>query len=267
MLIVTDGAVDLPEWLGRSPAVRVVPGQVWLEGEPFTGAPQEFWSLLRSGTYPSTTPPTVSGLAAAYAHQDPVVAVHVSSQLSATVARAREAAGRASGGITIVDSGSLSVGAGLIVAALCRPADTASLTSGPESVAEYARRLPEWLHTFVLIQDVETLRRSDRSGLLPRGHLARNRPLLLAVRGRVVPLEQTKNRQSAIRGIVTHVRRSAGTDLGAWALGHGDAADRDDVTIQLIEAFGMSPAFSVSLDPTVGAHVGPDALIVAAISR
>jgi DegV family protein with EDD domain len=263
MLIVTDGAVDLPGRLEHSPQLRNVPGQVWLGEQPFAGSGDEFWSLLRSGTYPWTTPPTVDALAAAYHHLDLVIAVHVSGELSATVAHALEASKRAGSGIAVVDSRSLSVGAGLIVTAVHRALDE---PAGSQLIAEFARSLPERLHTFALIQDVESLRRSDRSGLLPKGHLTTNRPLLLAIRGRVVPLEQPKNRAGAVKDLIAHVRRSAGSSIGGWALGHGDATDCDQLVEQLSQALGMPPSFLATLDPTVGAHVGPEAVVIGAIA-
>jgi DegV family protein with EDD domain len=263
MLIVTDGAVDLPGRLEHSPQLRNVPGQVWLDEKPFDGSSEEFWSLLRGGIYPWTTPPTVDALAAAYHHLDLVIAVHVSGELSATLARGLEASSRAGSGIAVVDTRSLSVGAGLIAAAVHRALDN---PSGNELIVDFARSLPERLHTFALIQDVESLRRSDRSGLLPKGHLNNNHPLLLAIRGRVVPLEQPKNRAGAVKHLITHVRHSAGSNVGGWALGHGDATDCDELVEQLSQALGQPPSFLARLDPTVGTHVGPEAVVIGAIS-
>jgi DegV family protein with EDD domain len=263
MLIVTDGAVDLPDHLEHSSQLRVVAGQVWLNDKPVSGSADEFWALLRRGTYPSTTPPTVDELAEAYQRTDPVFAIHVSAELSSTMARAIEAAERAGPDVTLIDTRSLSVGAGLIAAAVHRILED---TPDQESIIEFARSLPDRLHTFALIQEVEALRRSDRSGLLPPGHLARHHPLLLAVRGRVVSLGQPKNRAAALKDLVGHTQHSVGKQMGAWALGHGDAADRDALVEQLSRDLHGPPAFVARLDPTVGAHVGPDAVLVGAIS-
>jgi DegV family protein with EDD domain len=263
MLIVTDGAVDLPEHLGTSPHVRTVPGQVWLNEEPVTSGPDEFWALLRQGIYPSTTPPTVNELTDAYLGSDQVCAIHVSGKLSSTLARAIEAAERAGPDVTVIDSRSLSVGTGLIAAAAHKVLES---SSGHESIVAFARTLPDRLHTFAIIEHVEALRRSDRSGLIPAGHLSRHHLLLLAVRGRVVPLEQPKNRAAALKGLVSHTRHGVGSYIGAWALGHGDAADRDALVERLSDELHGPPAFVVRLDPTVGAHVGPDAVLVGAIS-
>lgn len=263
MLIIIDGAVDLPETLEHSPDLRVVPGQVWLDDEAYAGSPGEFWALLRKGRYPSTTPPTIDALAKAYQSSEVVLGVHVSGELSTTIMRAREVADRATTEVAVIDTRSLSVGAGLVAAAAHRAAQDGS-ESG--SIIDYARSLPERLHTFAVIQDVESLRRSDRSGLLPRSRLSLNRPILLAIRGRVVVLEQPKTRAVAINNLVGHVRHSVGRELGAWAMGHGDASDCGAVVDQLTRAFGIPPSFLASLDPTVGAHVGPDALVVAAFT-
>lgn len=263
MLIVTDGAVDVPETLVGSALVRRVPGEVWTGESPFTGDLAELWAQLREGNYPSTTPPTVSALTAAYQHPDLVIGLHVSSELSVTMARAEEAAQRAGPGVVVIDTRSLGVGAGLIVTAVHRATQS---PNPPESIIDFARSLPDRLHTFALIQEVEPLRRSDRSGLLPSSHLVRNHPLVLAVRGRVVFLAQPRHRGAAVDEVARHLRRSAGAKLGAWALGHGDAADVDTIVDHLSAAMGQSPRFYTSLDPTVGAHLGPDAIVVGAIT-
>jgi DegV family protein with EDD domain len=259
MLIVTDGAVDLPEDLEQSPLLRTVPGEIWLGEVPLTGSPDEFWALLRRGIYPSTSPPTVGALADAYRHQGPVVAIHVSARLSATMARAGEAAARSAPAAVLVDSRSLSVGAGLVAAVVHRAIQG---RSDPRPIIDLARSLPERLHTFAVIQEVESLRQSDRSGLLPAAHLRRNHPLLLAIRGRVVPLSQPRNRSRALEDLASHL----GHRPGPWALGHGDASDRDAVVDRLTRVIGRPPAFLARLDPTVGAHAGPESIVVGIIT-
>jgi len=264
VLIVTDGAVDLPETLMTSELVLRVPGTVLTGDGPFAGSAAEFWALLRKGTDPSTMPPTVSELQAAYTHPDLVIALHVSGQLSATLTRAQEAAQRVGGAVRVIDSRSLSVGAGLLVTAVHRMAVNPDPSGS--SPWEFAQSLPERLHTFALVQEVESLRQSNRAGLIPTTHLVRNHPLVLAVRGRVVPLSQPRHRHAALDDLVRHVRASTGATPGGWALGHGDAADVDAVVDRFEQALGVPARFYTQLDPTVGAHLGPDAIVVGAIS-
>ena len=89
MLIVTDGAVDIPEAVAASELVLQVPGELRGPDGPLRLERDAFWGQLRRGEYPSTSPPTVSALMNAYQHPDLVLAVHVSGQLSATLQRAR----------------------------------------------------------------------------------------------------------------------------------------------------------------------------------
>jgi DegV family protein with EDD domain len=264
MIIVTDGAVDLPAWLEESPAIRKVSGRLWLGNDPLQGGTEQIWSLVRDHQYPSTTPPTVSDLTEAYRHHDLVIGLHVSAILSATASHAGEAATRAGPGAIVIDTRSFSVGAGLVVAAVHRALES---PLEYESIIEYARSLPDRLHTFALIEEIQTLRRSDRSGLLPPGRLAKNHPLLLAARGRVMALGQFKSRDAALRRLVWHLGASAEpASVGAWAIGHGDVADATALMNQLSSHIGSHPAFVTRLDPTVGAHLGPDSVVVGAIS-
>jgi fatty acid-binding protein DegV len=165
--------------------------------------------------------------------------------------------------VAVVDTRSLSVGAGIIAAAVRRAADD---PQGAASIIDFAEALPDRLHTFVLVQDAEPLRRGGRAGLLPEDHVRRGRPLVLSVRGRSVLLEQPKDRSRAVRALIAHARFSAGQAIGAWALGHGDASDWEAVVAEASGPLGSPPAFAVQLDPTVGAHVGPGGVVLAALS-
>lgn len=258
-MLVVDGAVDLPPGLAESGGIRVVSASVFAGQQPFTGGVDEFWTRLRAGESFSTTPPTVNALMEAYRQPVPMCALHVSGELSATLSRATEAARRAGGQVEVVDSHSFSVGTGLVAARLLGQGERAAEGA---SMAESARRLVHRLHTFVLVQDLKTLLHSGRSGLLPSTNLSHRRPLLLSVRGRVLALDQPRDRAAAIRKLAQRAREAAGPALSAWALGHGAATDLAEVHEVLTKAFGFSPAFEVPLDPSVGAHVGPQSLVV-----
>jgi len=262
MLLVTDTAVDLPAGLARSPSVRIVPGEVRQGTRPLVSSNEELWDQIRRGAPLSTAPPTVAALADAYRQGEVVCAIHVSEELSATMTRAKEAANRIGPHLTLVDTRSFSVGAGLVVAAVYRSIDP----SIPEEAAfDLASSLPGRLHTFVLVEDVKSLKRSGRTGLLPEVHL-HNRPVLLGIRGRAFYLEQPRDRSAGLASLVTHARSSAQSGLGAWALGHGNATDRDAVVQKLSKDLGRVPSFVTSLGPAVGVHVGPNAIVVGVIS-
>lgn len=262
MRLVVDGAVDLPTDLARAPHVGVANQEIWVDGAPFGGDSDRFWSRLRAGERFSTTPPTVTALAEAYAAGAgrSVCAVHVSKDLSATVRHAREAATRVPGPVLIVDSKSLSVGAGL-VAFLAE--QLFSEEGDWTRLATSVPRIPERVHTFVVVQDHEPLRRSERIKLLPTTRLNHHHPVLLAVHGRALALAQPRDRSAALQQLVVHARRSAAGAVAGWAVGHGDAADSPQVTEHLTAALGSPPLFCCTIDPIVGVHVGADAIVVA----
>jgi DegV family protein with EDD domain len=264
MLIVTDAAVDIPETLARSDRARVVSGEVWLGDKPFRGDSHDFWKASRAGVVFSTTPPSVNALIDAYRYPDLVVALHVSARLSATVARAHEACQRAGAGVVVVDTRSLSVGAGLLATAVDRATRD---PIGTTSVIDVALGLPERLHTFVIVQDVSALQRSGRAGLVPEHRREKGRPVLAAVRGRTVVLDQPKDRTRALRHLAAHAKHSSRPGISRWALGHGDAYDLDDVTEELSHSFGSGPEFVMPIGPTVGAHVGVDAVVVGVMTE
>lgn len=263
MLIAVDGGVDLPLHLEDSPLIQRVSGEVWLGPDRFLGGRDEFWQLLRKETPLATTAPTVTDLADAYLHHNVVVGVHVSAELSATVTHAHEAASRVGSAVKVVDTRSLSVGAGLIAASVH---EAVINQEEDQSIAEKAAALPARLHTYALVQDPDFLRRSGRIGLLPPGRPGRGRPVLLAVRGRAIALEAPKDRHDGVRRLGQHAKAGGGPRLDKWALGHGDAPDVDRLVDQLSASLGTAPSFVSTIGPVVGTHVGPGAVVVAVLS-
>jgi DegV family protein with EDD domain len=262
MIVVVDGAVDLPEALVSSSSVRIVDGEVRCAEAAFNGRREAFWRRLRAGDHFSTAPPSVEALARAYRHDGLVLAVHVSKEMSATVAHAQEAA-QLGGTVEVIDSRSLSVGSGLVAQAILEAGASGRREA---EMAEWARAFPRRVHTFALIQDIQTLQRSGRAGLLPATHLSKGKPLLLALRGRAVALGQVKDRKHAVQSIGRHASDVALAGRPKWALGHGAASDLGDVTSRLTEGLGSEPSFVTELDPTVGAHLGPDAIVLGVVS-
>jgi DegV family protein with EDD domain len=259
MKVVVDGAVDLPQ---PRPGVVSVPAKVLKDREPWSGELGQFWSALRSDPLGwTTTPPTTSELTAAYQGDEPVLALHVSGELSSTLDHAREAAAASESLVQVCDSRSLSVGAGLVVTRLgSLPLD---LPAASKSAADLIART----HTYVLVDEVDFLLRSGRLGLLEGEHVKSRRHYLLAVKGHAIPLGHSRSREKAFGSLLEHLRQTAPDGIEAWALSHAAAADVEPLTALAGQAIGSEPDFVVLLDPTVGIHVGPDAVIVAALGQ
>lgn len=259
MRIVIDGAVDVPP---LTPGVVSVPGKILKDRQPWSGDLSRFWSTLRSDPDGwSTAPPTTDELEVAYEGDEPVLAVHVSSELSTTLEHGRVAADTGQLPVTFCDSRSLSVGAGLVVTALLTGAE------GPGDASRRAADLVARTHTFALVDQADFLLRGGRLGLLEGERIKSRRHYLLAVKGHAIPLGHSRTRERAFASLIDHLLATAPDGIEAWALSHGAAADFEMLTARATEAVGAAPEFVVLLDPTVGTHVGPDAIVVAARRR
>jgi DegV family protein with EDD domain len=262
--IVTDGGADLPPELADSLGIGVVRGAIHFGEELWEGSSEEFWRRIRGGgSSPSTSPPAAETLADAFVGQGLVCAIHVSAELSRTEAHARQAAVPTGDGVYVVDSRSLSVGTGL-VAMVAAQAAAADLDF--ESIKTLAGHLVEQVHVYAVIDAVDYLVRGGRAGLLDTHGLKQGASQVVAIKGHAIPLRQVKGRRRAIDELLSHVAEHAEHGISRWAVGHGDAADIDAFVSRATQVLKSGPEFVVLLGPSVGAHAGPDALVVGFLS-
>lgn len=263
--VVTDGAADLPGELAARLNIEVVRGPVCFGENRWQGEPGEFWAALRHWErLPVTEAPAVEQLAAAYGTGGPVLAVHVSAELSRTVAHARAAAGASSTEVAVVDTRSLSVGTGLVAAAA---GEAVAAGADWERLRSLVAGWVDALHVHAVIDDVEFLVRGGRAGLVTAKVSKHAHRHVVAVKGHVIPLRQVRHRGEAIREMIAHVREHTADGVSRWAVGHGDALDVDDVVGRLCGVFGCDPAFVTLLGAPVGSHMGPGAVAVAFLSH
>jgi DegV family protein with EDD domain len=262
--IVTDGGADLPPELADSLGIGVVRGAIHFGDELWEGSSEEFWRRVRGGgPSPSTSPPSAEALAEAFVGPGPVCAIHVSAELSRTEDNARLAGGPRAASVYVVDSRSLSVGTGLVAMGA---AQAAAADVDFESVNTLARQLVDQVHVHAVIDAVDYLVRGGRAGLLSTHGVKPGASQVVAIKGHAIPLRQVKGRRRAIDELLSHVAEHAEHGIGRWAVGHGDAADIDEFIGRATQVFMSKPEFVVLLGPSVGAHAGPDALVVGFLS-
>ena len=263
--VVTDGAADLPGELAARLNIEVARGPVCFGENRWQGEPGEFWAALRRGErLPATEAPSVEELTAAYGVDGPVLAVHVSAELSRTVAHARAAAGVLSADVEVVDTRSLSVGTGLVAAAA---GEAVAAGAEGEPLRSLVAGWVDAVHVHAVIDDVEFLVRGGRAGLVAAKVSKHAHRHVVAVKGHVIPVRQVRHRGEAIREMIAHVREHTPDGVTRWVVGHGDADDVDDVVGRLRGTFDCDPAFVTLLGAPVGSHMGPGAVAVAFFSR
>lgn len=262
--VVTDGAADLPEALAGSAGVTVVRGPVRLGNRPWQGDLDQFWAELEKGReLPATEAPSIEQLAGAYTGGEPVLAVHVSAELSRTLANARAAAAASGAAVRVVDSRSLSVGTGLVALAA---AEAARDGAGADRVGSMVDEWVDQLHVHGLIDDAQLLVHGGRAGLVGARVGRRNHRHVVAVKGHVIPIGQVHNRREALRMLIDHVREHAVGGVSRWAVGHGNAPDAEEVAQRLAGLFGCDPSYVTLLGAPVGSHMGPRSLVVGFLS-
>ncbi len=216
--VVTDSTSDIPRELREELKIDVVPLTISFGSEAFRDGvdltADEFYGRLPTAkVLPATSQPPPALFRYAYEHlasRGEVVSVHLSHKLSGTVDTARHAAEEvAPGRISVVDTGSVSMGLGLCVLAAARAARAGGSREQCVAAAESTARR---LHVAVALETLEFLRRGGRIGRAQAflGGLLRLKPVITVRDGEVVPLTRARSRAKALDelfALVAHAER------------------------------------------------------------
>ncbi len=274
--IVTDSTCDLPEELIAQHDIRVVPlyvnigDQSYLDGVELSR--EAFYTQLPDYPIPPTT--SVPGpdvlrliyeeLAAEGASE--IVSIHIAESLSAFANTARLAARTTQAvPVTVFDGGQITVGTGLLALAAAKAA------AAGQSAAEIVARLQDLrrrTHAFAALDTLEFLRRSGRLSRLQfgLGALLSVKPLLKMHDGKV-NMERVRTSNRAMERLIGLVEELG--PLEELAVVHTNAVDKAEALRQQAQRLfraGADPLFAW-VTPVIGAHVGPGAVGLVAISR
>ncbi len=277
--VVTDSTAYLPADLAARHRVHVVPlhvvvaGRSYEEGRDISSA--EVAEALRDYRPVSTSRPSPGAFLQVYddlarSGATHVVSVHISSEMSATLASAEIAAAESPVPVTVVDSRSIGMAMGFAVLAA---AELAAAGGTPQAVAEVARKQAGAASVGFYVDTLEYLRRGGRIGKAAAlfGSALAVKPLLTMNDGQIEPLERVRTTSKALarlrqRAIDAALDVPHGVDV---AVHHLDSQERAE---QLAEALAegipsVRRVLLVELGAVVGAHVGPGTLATAVSPR
>jgi len=272
--IVTDSTSDLPRELAQRHRIEVVPLTVAFGAEQYRDGiditPDEFYPRLSSGgVLPTTSQPPPALFQYVYTHlasRGDVVSVHLSHKLSGTVETARNAARAvAPARISVVDTGSTSMGVGLCALAAARAAERgASRDECAAAAASVARRL----HVAVALDTLEYLRRGGRLGRAQSflGGLLRLKPVLTVNDGEVAPLARARSRQKAIDELYALLGRVDSVEE-AVVLHSTTPDDAAALAERVRAALPGVPLHTGRFGPVLGVYGGPGMLGIAVVGR
>lgn len=204
--VVTDSTSDIPPEIARELHIDVVPltisfgDQRFRDGIDLTA--DEFYErLAATKVLPTTSLPPPALFRYSYEHlasRGDVVSVHLSHKFSGTVNTARSVAAEvAPERISVVDSGSASMGLGLCAIAAARAArDGASR----EECVRIAEETSRQIHVAVAFETLDYLRRGGRIGRATAfvGGMLRLKPILTVKDGETHPVSRARSRGKAI---------------------------------------------------------------------
>lgn len=273
--IVTDSACDLPQSVADELAIEIVPLTIRIDGNEYVDRKdltvEEFWSkCAASPTLPETAAPapgqfehTYRQLAADGASS--VVTISLSGALSATMQSA-ELAGRSVADlipVTVIDSRSVTLGQGAIVASCARlAADGAT----HDEVTAHAHDLAGRTHVWGALDTLDNLKKGGRIGgakALLASALA-IKPIIEVRDGKVEQGGKQRTRSKALAFLVEKVAAVDGLD-SLFVL-QADCRDVDQF-VDMLRPHVDGEIVVGDIGPVVGSHAGRGTIGVAFFTR
>jgi DegV family protein with EDD domain len=267
--VITDSSADLAPEFAAALGITVLPINIHFGNKTYRdgldiNAEEFFDRLTRNTVFPTTTPPASSLFEDTFAElmkqTDQIVAIHVSSKLSQTWARAQRAAspllGRAK--IHVIDSQLVSVGLGMLVTAAAQAAESGA------NVDEVVRLVRGMIPRIYIAFFSDTLEYLERGGRIRKaqailGGMLNIKPLLILEDGDIVALEKVRTRAKAVEKLVEFIIEF--THIERMVILHSTTPD--DVNL-LIEQLNLAlPNLEMRVElygPSLGTHLGPGAL-------
>jgi DegV family protein with EDD domain len=270
--VVTDSSCDLPADLVAELDIDIVPLTIRFGNEELVDrrdlSPKEFWARCASSpVLPETAAPSAGAFEDAYrraaaAGAEGVVAITISSQLSATGQSAQMAAKSVQGDIPVrtVDSLSVTMGLGMIVSAA---AQMAAEGKSVDEVAAGAEALVPRTRVYGALDTLENLKKGGRVGGAQAliGSMLSIKPIIEVRDGQVEPESRQRTRSRALRYIADKVRDAG--KIENLAVCHGDAPDLDEFISLLEPHYPRDKMVIGDIGAVIGAHAGPRVIGVA----
>lgn len=264
--IVTDSACDLSADQAEELGVVIVPLTIRFGDDEFTDgvelSPADFYArMAREDRLPETAAPAPGAFDAAFRRladegATAVVCLNLSSQLSATMSSAQNAAQGLEGEIDVrvLDSRSITAGLGLQVVEAARAAEAGRSAA---EVVELIEELRERVHVYGALDTLDNLRKGGRIGGAQAmlGSILSIKPVIDISTGAVEEAAKPRTRRKAIEWL-----RDKTLSFGAVEHVHvmsGLAPDTDVLVDLLCPPLRRDDVSVVTIGPVIGSHGGP----------
>ncbi len=272
--IVTDSTCDLPSEIIDRLQITVVPmvihfgNESYLDGVNLTR--QEFYEKLSTcEELPTTATPGPDAFQQVYttlaeSGATHILSFHIASTLSAVASIAEVASLSSPVPVTVVDSGSLTLGTGFLAETA---AQAAASGKGVDEILALVDAQKARTHVFAVLETLEYLRRGGRmnAAVATFGTWLKVKPLLKMHIGETVAEKVRTTRRATQRLIELLMER---LPLERVALVHTNASGRAAALKESVRSIlPPGPILSVDVTPLFGVHLGPGAVGFACITR
>jgi len=274
--IVTDSTSDLPQDIIDEHEIEVVQAVLVMNGQSYIDgidiSREEYYRRLPDMKQsPTTASPSTGDFVRRFqklfdAGCDHILSIHAATELTSIVNVARMAAHDFRERVTVLDSGSLSLGLGFqVLAAIQARVDNLSL----DGVLEAIRSTRERTKVIAALDTIEYVRRSGRvpGTVAALGGLLRIKPIVELLDGEVKPLGAVRTTRQAGERIYNALRELG--PLERLAIMHTNAEYR---ARQLLDELMATVSQSIPRDilmvnatTVIGTHVGPNGVGFAAV--
>lgn len=275
--IITDSACDLTRDyiknnnIGLLSLILNLNGQAIKDDLGETLSYKDFYNKMREGATPTTSQINAHEFEEEFIkyikNGDSIIYISLSSSLSGTFNSANIAKNNLMNeypnvNIYLVDSLSVSVGQGLLVAKACEMRDSGI---GAEEIVNWLEENKRKVIHSILIDDLNHLKRGGRiSGATAAiGGLLNIKPtLFLDDEGKLIQGEKIKGKKKALRFLVNEVREKAvDTENEILYICHGDCLEEAETLRDMIlEEVKFKNVIINYVGNVIGAHAGPGVL-------
>ena len=269
--IVTDSTSDLPHDLIEQYGIEVVPsilvieGQQYADGEGISRA--DFYARLPAmQKFPTTAAPSIGEFSTRYqklidAGCEHILSIHAAFQLTSICSVATQASRDFPGRVTVVDSGSLSLGIGFQVLSAAEAAASDSTLAGAlASIASARQRL----HVAAALDTMDFLRRSGRvpAAITAIGGALSIKPIVELVDGAIKPINMARTTGQADARMAALLQSDLPLERLAILHTGAESRARNFLTRLMEESRREMPRdiLMVNVTTVIGTHVGPNGL-------
>jgi DegV family protein with EDD domain len=266
--IVTDSSCDLTAEQAAELGVEVVPLSIRFGDEEFTDRVEltvdEFYRRLEtSATLPETAAPAPGAFEQAFKRAagegaDSVVCITISSDLSATIQSAQNAARAMEGqlDVRVIDSHSITLGLGSQVLVAAQAANGGR---SADEVVALVESMARRTHVLGALDTLENLKKGGRIGNAQAllGNLLSIKPLLDISTGKVEEAGKARTRKKALQWLAQQVLAQPAVEHLCVCHGNAPAEEVEELLTQLEARYPRRDIHVGIIGAVIGTHGGP----------